>query len=39
MNKTFNLLILCLVIITFTFRTHSEELEKRNYSYGIETNQ
>ena len=28
MNKTFNLLILCVVIITFTFRTHSEELEK-----------
>ena len=28
MNKPFNLLILCLVIITFTFRTHSEELEK-----------
>ena len=28
MNKPFNLLILCLFIITFTFRTHSEELEK-----------
>ena len=28
MNKPFNLLILCVVIITFTFRTHSEELEK-----------